>query len=94
MSRNLSTLVEYIHCVNQYWHLALELSEHKMAQLFKRRKATLQRELLSNYIEHLRLDFDEEISSQNAQDVYVIRLNTGGDACHIPKSDLEELDLL
>ena len=94
MSRDLKHLVDYIHYVNQFWHLALETSDHGMAQLFKRRKSSLQKKLLTHFHDQVKLDFDAETSAQTAQDVYVIRINSGGDACHIPKSDLEESGFL
>lgn len=94
MDQDLKNLVDYIHYVNQFWHLALETSDHGMARLFKRRKSSLQKKLLTNFHDQVRLDFDEETSAQTAQDIYVIRINSGGDACHIPKSDLEDLGVL
>lgn len=93
MVHKMKKLVDHIHYANQFWHLAVGLSDGKMAGFFKRRKIKLQMELLTKFQEEIWLDLDQETSQESNQAMYVIRIKAGGDACHIPQSDLAGAEL-
>jgi hypothetical protein len=83
-------LVHQIHYNNNLWKVSEEAGEKKAAKFFKGRKCRLQNQLLSGYPEQSYLDRDREGLSEGGKDMYVIRLNQGGDACHIPLIDIDE----
>ena len=84
-------LIERIHYVNNLWHIADEVCDRKASSYFKKRKVQLQNKLLSDYKEEVYLDRDFDNPAGNDNDMLVIRVKEGGDACHIPLKDIDEI---
>ncbi|RPH52314.1 MAG: hypothetical protein EHM85_03440 [Desulfobacteraceae bacterium] len=84
------TMIDHIHYVNNLWHISLEVDDKDATAFFKRRKTTLQNELLAEHRNDIKLIIDKDESDKLGYDIYSIQFKRKkGDACHIPFDDID-----